>query len=111
MSARQPDLFGMHRRAPNRTPPKPPGTVVTFLPSEWALLKMNRSSGGMQDQENWLFQNIDRETGQCVMDDARLRRTINYCREGKGTMGRGGPNGRIRKACKPALARIGIVVD
>jgi hypothetical protein len=84
--------------------------VLTFTAQEFSVLHFNRPAasplGGYPRHENWIIRNSDRKTLQCVMDLERFERTIRYCRE----YGSGGPQGRLRKACIPALARIGIDV-
>src|SRR5215471_14934619 len=99
------------KRRPNRTPRGEGGTRVTFTAEEIATLKWNikppnSELGGMARLENWILDNTDHTTRSCVFDATHQRRTINYCQN----YGPGGPNGRIRRACKPAFARIGIII-
>ena len=101
-------------RAPNKNRDQaPPGRVMTFLPHEFAYLKYNyppsgnpKDLGGYQKEENWLIDNTDRVTWDVVLDPVHLERVPRYC----SNYGSGGPNARIRKACIPALRRIGIEV-
>jgi hypothetical protein len=55
--------------------------------------------------ENWIIDNTT-SAGQCVFPPLWFARLIVYL---KG-YGGGGPNARVRKACLPALQRIGIIV-
>lgn len=86
--------------------------MLHFTPEEYACLKYNlmgpsRKMGGYQEMENWLVDNIDLTTGKCLLDAKRQFRLISYIVKN----GPGGPNGRIRKACIPALARLGINLE
>lgn len=93
------------RRRPNAKPGRDaPGVTLAFLPHLFAILKRNTTAGGYQDFENWLLDNTDPVTLQCVLDPVRLERLMRYCR----SYGAGGPNKRIRAACIPALRQAGI---
>jgi hypothetical protein len=91
-------------RSPNRTPPTRPGVLLTLRPHERAFLKENRSRGGYQDLENWLLEAT--RDGPVFLDPVRLERLLRCCDPNR--YGSGGPNGRLRSACIPALRRVGI---
>lgn len=102
----------MTRRA-NKKLPDAPGVTLHFLPHERAFLKWNEPGpsglmGGYQNEENWLILNIDKSTGRCALDPIHFERICRYCRPDPRGYGPGGPNGRIRAACIPALRRAGI---
>lgn len=99
-------------RARNINPRTNAHFVVHFLPHERRRLQRNippegSSLGGMGRHENWLLDTIDATTGLCPMTDCELGKTIRYIQR----YGQGGPNGRIREACTPALRRIGIDIS
>lgn len=102
----------MTRRA-NRTLPQPRGLVVTFAPHELRFLRLNTPGpsgkmGGYQQLENWIIRNADTASGVCEFDPIRFDRLRRYCNPRADGYGSGGPNGRLRKCCIPALRRIGI---
>lgn len=100
----------MTRKA-NETPRDPNATSlrIRFEPHEFARLKHNPPGasgkiGGYQRHENWIVEHTDPNTLECELDPERQERTRRYIRN----YGSGGPNGRIRAACIPALRRAGI---
>jgi len=83
--------------------------TITFIATEFRILKLNRPGpsgllGGYQRMENELIENTNAQTGRCFLTDKKLERLIRYCQ----SYGPGGPNGRLRKACIPALRRSGL---
>lgn len=95
-------------RKANINKPLPPGVTLSFRPHEIRFLRKNLPGesgqmGGYQQMENWLLENTN-ATGDIWLDPQRLERLIRYCQR----YGSGGPNGRIRDACIPALRRAGI---
>jgi hypothetical protein len=83
-----------------------------FYPHELRFLRLNTPGpsgkmGGYQQFENWILRNTDTASGSCLFDPVRLERLMRYCKPRNG-YGPGGPNGRLRNACIPALRRIGI---
>jgi hypothetical protein len=89
-------------RKANDAGPTPPGVVLTLLPHERGFLRHNKSKGGYQDLENWLWTHS--ALGPFLLDPVRLERLIR-CIKNYGT---GGPNNRLRRAFIPALRRAGI---
>jgi hypothetical protein len=88
------------------------GITLVFLPEEFLRLKHNvpgpsGKMGGYQQFENWLIAHTDRQTFECRLTSDERDRLERYCRE----YGPGGPNNRIRAACIPALARLGIMIQ
>lgn len=87
-------------------------TLLTFTRDEFDTLKYNlpgpsRQMGGYQKFENWLIDNTNLVTMKCCLDERKLERLIRYVNN----YGPGGPNGRIRLACRPPLERLGIVLN
>lgn len=98
----------MTRKA-NRNASTRPATVLTFAPHEFRWLKWNEPGpsgqlGGYQRLENHIITTTDKATLRCPLDEQRLPRLIRYIQR----YGSGGPNGRLRDACIPALRRAGI---
>ena len=94
-------------RSPNKTVEvKPPGATLKFKSGEFAVLKWNTTNGGYQDMENILINLTDKATLECYLEPKYLERLIRYINN----YGTGGPNERIRKACLPALRRLGILL-
>jgi hypothetical protein len=96
-------------RKANKNPPTEPTTTLTFFDYEYHRMKFNEPGpsgllGGYQRLENRIVTTTDKATLQCVLTDELLARLIRYCKRYRG----GGPNGRLRDACIPALRRIGI---
>ena len=107
-----PDPDDVPRRSPNRVSGSAPLAIaLTFTPAEFATLKHNVPGpsgqiGGWQRFENWLVANTDADR-RCMFDPFHwMRLTIYYKSEAEG-----GPNARVRAACGPALARIGIILE
>jgi len=97
------------RRKPNKAQPTRPGRVIIFQGHELRLLKHNEpgpsgTMGGYQNMENYILDNFDPIDGACYFDATMLERLMRYCQK----YGKGGPNGRLRDACIPALRRAGI---
>jgi hypothetical protein len=74
------------------------------------VLKWNERSaagnlGGWPRLENQLISATDPESGICTLYPEPFTRLIAYLLRKSGP---GGPNGRVRKVCFPALRRIGI---
>jgi hypothetical protein len=85
-----------------------PGKTITFKPHELRFLKLNTPGdsgvmGGYQRMENYLLEHVS-TLGEVYLDVKLLERLVRYCMN----YGSGGPNGRLRNACIPALRRIGI---
>lgn len=92
----------------NRTQ-APPGQAFTFLPEEYAILKFNMPGpsgviGGYQKMENIVVEGTNKITLTVVLSAEHFERLVRYIKN----YGDGGPNGRLRKACIPALRRAGI---
>ena len=99
-------------RSANRTPRAEPGVILYFEPHEMAVLKHNTPGpsgvlGGYAKEENYLVATTDRATGRCALDAVHFERVVRYILNYE----EGGPNGRIRKACVPALRRAGVTVE
>jgi DNA polymerase III alpha subunit len=98
-------------RSPNQTTEQTPnGLVLQFTAEEFSQLKINTPGasgdmGGYQKFENLLIERTDRNRC-CALTPVELERLIRYINN----YGGGGPNERIRRACKPALARLGIIL-
>jgi len=106
-------------RKPNRNAPKKivgitsAEVTIQFTQEEFNTLKFNTPGpsgmlGGYQGQENFIIVNTDKNTFRCKLPAIRFERTVRYC---SNKYGSGGPNARIRKACIPALRRMGIVIE
>jgi hypothetical protein len=99
------------RRKNSTTGRAPLGFVLTFNNEEFSTLKVNRPGpsgtlGGLGKHENRLIDLTDPNTLHCPLDPVDFTRSVMYCLN----YGGGGPNGRIRAACIPALRRIGIAL-
>lgn len=95
-------------RRPNITKSEPLGVAIRFMPHEFRFLKHNEPGpsgklGGAGGTENYLVANTKRD-GSCHLTPDIYTRVSKICRG----YGPGGPNGRIRRACIPALRRKGI---
>jgi hypothetical protein len=100
------------KRSANDNPHRlPAGTLIQFTPHEFGILKHRKPGpsgvlGGYQKLENHIVDVTDRATLVCLLDPVHLERLIRYV----GNYGSGGPNRDLRRACIPALARVGITV-
>ena len=98
------------KRKPNKNPAHaPPGMAFQFAPELFAILKFNHPGpsgkiGGYQKMENILIECTNKITLVCVLNAKYFERLTRYIQN----YGSGGPNGRMRAACIPALRRIGI---
>jgi len=99
----------MARRPNFTTTREPPGVTFTFLPHEFRRLKFNKPGpsgklGGAGGYENKVIEKTDPVTLVCTLDPLTYTQVSTICRH----YGPGGPNNRIRRACIPALRRVGI---
>jgi hypothetical protein len=90
----------------------PPGIVLAFTRDEFRTLKRNTPGpggqlGGYPSFENILIDLTHPRTLHCPLSAAHFERLVRYIKN----YGPGGPNGRIRAACVPALRRCGIDVE
>lgn len=99
-------------RRPNKvTERAPAGSVLEFRREEYCL-KHNYPGpsgvlGGYQKCENYLVAQTDPVTLLCPITPTQQEQVIRYCQN----YGKGGPNGRIRRTCIPALRRLGIHIS
>jgi hypothetical protein len=97
------------RRANKKVTPAPAGIAFQFTAQEYAILKFNHPGasgviGGYQKMENIVVETTNKTTLVVVLNAIHYERLTRYIK----SYGDGGPNKRLRKACVPALRRIGI---
>ena len=99
------------RRA-NKNSPLRLAIALVFLPHEVRAMQRNEPGpsgllGGFPTLENRLLDLIEPGSGLCVLGPEDFTRLMVYMLRDYGP---GGPNGRVRGSCIPALRRAGIDV-
>lgn len=101
----------MMRRPNRKTYHAAPGVWLKFTADEIGILKHNIPGpgglGGYQGMENILVAGTDRTSLRCYLTPRLFERLVRYVN----SYGPGGPNDRIRRACRPALARLNLTVS
>jgi hypothetical protein len=97
------------RNANKKTTRAAAGQAFQFERHEFKILKHNKPGpsgviGGYQGMENILIAQTNETTLGCVLNAKHFERLTRYIKN----YGSGGPNGRMRAACIPALRRVGI---